>query len=226
VYDRHPDRVDKLCKMDCHCTARSSVEAIRVEEPAYLIEAASREFVARVAPDLLSKGLSVICLSSGALSDASVRQQIMDAARAGGSKCFVPVAPPATDAVTVLSLTGLSSAKYRSARGIGHPRAEPGREGIYFSGSVHQAMAQYPHALNPAAVLAEAANGYDATLTEVAFESSIEGYEFRTDACSDVGNVRATLSGPVNGDWTFSTWAVFSTIALLRKLMSPLVIGP
>lgn len=225
VYDRHLDRAQSLCGDHTPHRLYPLVNDLVDFHPRFLIEAASRDFVAQEVPQFLAKGTSVLCLSSGILADSEVRSNLLAAAESGNSKLYLPATPPATDVVAVLQLAGLREARYRSSRGIGHPRARTEGEGVSFSGSVQSAMMRFDRALNPAAALAEVAIGYEATIVEVAFESRIRGYEFLVEADSPLGHLRAILEGPVDGDWTFSRWAVLSTVALLIKLQSRLVIG-
>lgn len=225
VYDRHFEKIESVCDLSPQHIACPQVSDLLAFAPHFLIEAASRDFVKEEVSRVLTEGINVLCLSSGALAEPNVRSTLLNAAEIGNTRLYLPAAPPATDAVAVLRLAGVQSAKYRSARGVGHPRAQAGREGVYYSGSVQEAMKEFPKALNPAAALAEVAAGYQSTVVEVAFESRIAGYEFVVEAESSVGSLKACLMGPVEDDWTFCKWASLCTIALLSKLTSRLVVG-
>lgn len=225
VFDRHVEKIENICLQSPQYSPCNRTDDLLAYTPHFLIEAASRDFVTEEIARFLVGGVSVLCLSSGALADSHVRQALANAAEAGGSKLYIPVAPPGTDAVAVLRLAGLQYAKYRSGRGTGHPLAKRGEEGVYFSGSVAQAMSEFPKSLNPAAALAEVGIGYESTITEIVFEHQIGGYEFTLEAKSLIGNLYARMTGPVGDDWTYGRWASLSTVALLNKLTSKIVVG-
>ncbi len=226
VYDRHLKKRNRMGEISNRIKVCDSIDEILNSDIDFLIESASRSFLKETGASFLKKGISIISLSNGVLVEEDVKRFLIEAAREGNSKIYLPGTPPGIDTVLAMQVCGVTSAKYKSLRSLKHPLAQKFGEGDYFEGNVRQAMQVFKTSLNTSASLAEASLGYNKTEVEVSFHSYVEGYKLQTIVSSEIGDLTVTLEGSLDeSSGKFTILAAVSVIALLNKLNSRIVIG-
>ena len=163
------------------CRTAAEIIALR---PDMVVECAGHSALSDHVPDLLRAGLDVAIVSIGALCDDALRDRLMAAATAGGSRC-IPVAGAigGLDLLRAARLAGLDQVTYR---GIKPPAAWAGSpaEGAFdpmtldapmtfFSGSAREAAATFPKNANVAAAVALAGIGLDRTRAELVADPGV-----------------------------------------------------
>lgn len=165
---------------------------------------------------ILASGIDLLTVSSGALADDELREQLIAAAADGESQLFVVSgAIGALDVLAAAGVGGLESVTYRGRkppRGwVGSPAEDKldleslGEAAVHFSGSARDAALQYPKNANVAASVALAGLGFDATtveliadpgvtrnIHEVVAEGEFGRFEFRIEGNALPNNPRSS----------------------------------
>lgn len=185
---------------------------------------------------VLSRGINLISVSSGALADAGLYEKLAAAAQQGASQLrVVSGAIGALDALSAASIGALQQVTYRGRKPPNGWRGSPAESkldldtlteaSVHFSGSARNAALAYPKNANVAASVALAGIGFDDTVVELIADPSIvrnvheivvEGdfgrYEFRIEGESLPDNPRS------------SAITAMSVVREILSLASPIVI--
>lgn len=127
---------------------------------------------------ILASGIDLLTVSSGALADEELREELVAAGADGGSQLFVVSgAIGALDALAAAGVGGLASVTYRGRKPpkgwVGSPAEDKldlaalTTATVHFSGSARDAALQYPKNANVAASVALAGLGFDDTTVEL-----------------------------------------------------------
>ncbi len=165
---------------------------------------------------LLSQGVNLISVSSGALADAGLFDRLVAAARQGGTQLrMVSGAIGALDALSAGSIGTLAKVTYRGRKPPQGWRGSPAESkldldtlseaAVHFSGSARNAALEYPKNANVAASVALAGIGFDKTFVEliadpgttrnvheIVTEGDFGRYEFRIEGNSLPDNPRSS----------------------------------
>jgi aspartate dehydrogenase len=185
---------------------------------------------------VLRSGIDLISVSSGALADQSLFDNLMSAAQDGGAQLkVVSGAIGALDALSAARIGGLDSVVYRGRkppRGwVGSPAedklelgslAEPA---VHFAGSARDAALQYPHNANVAASVALAGIGFDATSAELIADPGISENMHEIIAEGAFGHFEFRISGrPLPGNPKSSALTAMSVVRESHNRVAPLSI--
>ena len=179
---------------------------------------------------ILSRGINLVTVSSGALADAGLYDRLAAAAQQGGSQLrVVSGAIGALDALSAAGIGSLAKVIYRGRKPPQGWRGSPAEtkldlDGlseatVHFSGSARNAALEYPKNANVAASVALAGIGFDDTLVEliadpdverniheIAAEGDFGRYEFRIEGRSLPGNPRSSA---------------LTAMSVVREILSP-----
>lgn len=179
---------------------------------------------------ILSHGINLVTVSSGALADAGLYDRLAAAAQQGGSQLrVVSGAIGALDALSAAGIGSLAKVTYRGRKPPQGWRGSPAEtkldlDGlseatVHFSGSARNAALEYPKNANVAASVALAGIGFDDTLVEliadpdverniheIAAEGDFGRYEFRIEGRSLPGNPRSSA---------------LTAMSVVREILSP-----
>ena len=179
---------------------------------------------------ILSRGINLVTVSSGALADAGLYDRLAAAAQQGGSHLrVVSGAIGALDALSAAGIGSLAKVTYRGRKPPQGWRGSPAEtkldlDGlseatVHFSGSARNAALEYPKNANVAASVALAGIGFDDTLVEliadpdverniheIAAEGDFGRYEFRIEGRSLPGNPRSSA---------------LTAMSVVREILSP-----
>ena len=179
---------------------------------------------------ILSHGINLVSVSSGALADAGLYDRLAAAAQQGGSQLrVVSGAIGALDALSAASIGLLAKVTYRGRKPPQGWRGSPAEAKldldalseatVHFSGSARNAALEYPKNANVAASVALAGIGFDDTLVELIADPDVERniheivaegdfgrYEFRIEGRSLPGNPRSSA---------------LTAMSVVREILSP-----
>lgn len=144
------------------------------EPPGLVVECAGHAALAGHGPGILSRGIDLISVSSGALADAGLAAKLEAAAHEGGARLQLAAgAIGAIDALSAAKLGGLDEVTYvgrKPPQGWKGSAAEAvldldglTDEAVHFEGSARDAALKYPKNANVAATVALAGIGLDHT---------------------------------------------------------------
>ena len=127
--------------------------ALLTEKPDLVVEVAGHEGLREHGPAILRAGVDLMLISVGALADADLMREIMDAMQSSGARVrIVSGAIGALDALAAASLDGLSTVTY-TMRKPPHALLAPEESTRLtvaqevFCGSARQAVLQFPEIL-------------------------------------------------------------------------------
>lgn len=185
---------------------------------------------------VLASGIDLVSVSSGALADQVLFDDLMSAAQDGGAQLrVVSGAIGALDALSAASIGGLDSVIYRGRKPplgwVGSPAednldlsnlTEPA---VHFSGSARDAALQYPKNANVAASVALAGIGFDETSAELIADPDISENIHEILAEGAFGHFEFRISGrPLPGNPKSSALTAMSVVRESRNSVAPLSI--
>jgi aspartate dehydrogenase len=202
-------------------------------KPNLIVETAGQAAVGQYGPTCLSKGVSFVISSTGALANAELRVRIEDAARSGDAKAIV-----ISGAIGALDYLGaaarLPGAKvmYESRKPLAAWAAELRELGldpdamtepyIFFEGDAETAAQRYPKNLNVAATLALAGVGMRDTTVRVVADPSVEANTHVIDVESPAGTFHGRIvNAPSPSNPKTSAVVAFSVINAIHRYFSP-----
>jgi aspartate dehydrogenase len=207
--------------------------------PQVVLEAASHEAVREHLVELLSRGLSVVVLSAGALADDSLRQAAEAAANASGATMYVPSGGiGGLDALKTACLAGVDEASIQVAKPPaawkGIPYVEAKRVALdgldrpvtLFEGTARQGVPHFPQNVNIAAVLALGGIGLDRTVLKVVADPALKLNTHTIRVKGRSGTFTVVLENVPAPENPKTSWlACYSAIAALQALGSRVRIG-
>ncbi len=155
---------------------------------------------------ILSQGIDLVTVSSGALADSELYDRLAVAAHCGGTQLrVVSGAIGALDALSAGSVGSLNQVTYRGRkppRGWRGSAAEAKldlnalREAtVHFSGSARSAALEYPKNANVAAAVALAGIGFEETQVALIADPTVTTNIHEVSVDGEFGNFQFTISG-------------------------------
>ena len=203
------------------------------KDPPYVIlDCAGHSALIEYASKALLKGIHFITLSSGALCDDDISDQIKTSSEKGGGNFIV--APGAIGSLDILSSAkqgGIHEVKYigrKPPKGWLGSRAEEiidlknlknGSE-THFSGTARDAAKLYPKNANVTATIALSGVGFDKTKVTLIADSSITTNIHELEIFGKFGTSRFSVSGfPLPENPRSSALAAMSMVAEVKKFL-------
>lgn len=185
---------------------------------------------------VLSRGIDLVSVSSGALADTGLYEKLVEAAQRGGAQLrVVSGAIGALDALSAGSIGKLTTVTYRGRkppRGWHGSAAESkldldtlSEATVHFSGSARNAALDYPKNANVAASVALAGTGFDDTIVELIADPDIERNVHEIVAEGDFGRYEFRIEGKSLSDNPRSS--AITAMSVVREILnaaSPIVI--
>jgi aspartate dehydrogenase len=177
----------------------TTLAALLAEKPDVIVEVAGHEGLREHGPAILRGGIDLILISVGALADADLMREILDAAQIGKTKVKIASgAIGALDALAAASLGGLSK--------VTHTMRKPPQTLLapeestrltvaeeIFRGNARQAILQFPEFLNVAAAVALAGIGFDQTEVRVLADPAVGNSLHEVEAEGTFGSLRCVI---------------------------------
>jgi len=172
----------------------TEVNDIIDRSPDIVVECAGQGAVAEYAEPVLSAGIDLMIISTGALVDQELRESLVDAARAAGSKIIMPSGAIAgIDGMGSLRMGGLKEVRYTSIKPPIAWKGTPAENEfdlenisepeILYSGPASEAARLFPKNANLAATVALAGVGLEKTKVQLIADPGV--------APNNVGRIEA-----------------------------------
>lgn len=229
VYSRTAEKAkqiaDKMARYGKKCQACSSLDELLALKPDYLVEAASPKAMKELALPALKNGTSIVTLSIGALADVEFYHDVMDTAKANGTRVhIVSGATGGFDVLRTATLMGNASARFFNEKGpnglLGtdvYDESLQKEQRIVFSGNAAEAIKKFPTRVNVSVAASLASVGPEnmrmSMRSTPGFVGDIQRVEIKNDqvkAVIDVYSATPDIAG----------WSVVST---LQNIVSPIV---
>ncbi|NDV83842.1 aspartate dehydrogenase domain-containing protein [Bacteroides sp. 51] len=229
VYSRTASKAERIVtKMQQHglsCVACITLDELLVLKPDYLVESASPAAMRELAVPALKNGTSIVTLSIGALADAAFYQQVIETAKANGTRVYpVSGATGGFDVLRTAYLMGNASARFFNEKG---PNALRGtavyddalqtEQRVVFSGNATEAIQLFPTRVNVAVAASLASVGPDnmqfSMQSTPGFTGDTQRVEIKNDqvhAVIDVYSATSDIAG----------WSAVNTLV---NITSPIV---
>jgi aspartate dehydrogenase len=179
---------------------------------------------------ILSRGINLITVSSGALADAGLYDRLAAAARRGKSQLrVVSGAIGALDALSASSIGVLTKVTYRGRKPPNGWRGSAAESKldldtlseatVHFSGSARNAALEYPKNANVAASVALAGIGFDDTMVELIADPGAERNVHEIVAEGDFGCYEFQIEGKSLPDNPRSS--AITAMSVVREILNP-----
>ena len=179
---------------------------------------------------VLSGGINLISVSSGALADADLYDRLAAAASSGGTQLrVVSGAIGALDALSAASVGTLVKVTYRGRKPPKGWRGSPAESKldldalseatVHFSGSARNAALEYPKNANVAASVALAGIGFDDTVVELIADPGITRNVHEIVAEGDFGRYEFRIEGNSLPDNPRSS--AITAMSVVREILNP-----
>lgn len=199
-----------------------------------VLEAASHDAVRTHLVPMLERGLAVVVLSAGALSDDRLRDAAERAARIHGGRLYVPSGGiGGLDALKGALEAGLDEVSIRVAKppaawksiayveALGIDLDGLDRACTLFSGPAREGVPHFPQNVNIAAVLALAGVGFDRTRLDVVADPALTFNTHTITAVGASGRFTVVLENVPSPQNPKTAWlACYAALAALRALQA------
>ncbi|MGI9223516.1 MAG: aspartate dehydrogenase [Woeseiaceae bacterium] len=179
---------------------------------------------------ILSRGIDLVSVSSGALADAGLYDTLAAAAQHGGSQLrIVSGAIGALDALSAGSVGALTQVTYRGRKPPIGWRGSPAESKldleslseatVHFSGNARDAALEYPKNANVAASVALAGIGFDKTKVELIADPGLTRNVHEVLAEGDFGRCEFRIEGQSLPDNPRSS--ALTAMSVVREILNP-----
>lgn len=205
--------------------------------PPLCAECAGHGAVREYGEGVLRRGIDLIVISIGVLSDRDLFERLKAAAADGGAKLLLPAGAVAgADALAAARVGGLDLVRYTSRKPPGAWKGTPAEkqfdldalteETVLFEGAADEAARLYPQNANVAATIALAGAGFDATRVRLVADPNAGGNIHQVHAEGLFGAVDIEVRGkPLPDNPKTSTLAAHSVLAAIRNRAGVVEIG-
>ena len=215
------------------------VQQLIAARPEIVIEAASHEAVREHAEALLSKGIAVIVLSGGALSDDALRERLERAAKKHRAPLYLPSGGiGGLDALKAACAAGVDEVRIAvtkpPAAWKGIPYVEKMKVDLgklsgpltLFEGTAREGVPHFPANVNIAAVLSLAGIGFDRTRLKVVADPALKFNTHFITIRGRTGTIDLRFeSVPSPDNPKTAMLACYSALAAFRQFSSPVRYG-
>jgi aspartate dehydrogenase len=229
VYSRTASKAqalaNKISQSGRKCMPCSTLDALLLLKPDYLVEAASPAAMKQLALATLNNGTSIVSLSIGAFADTSFYEQVKQCAAANNVR--VHIASGATGGFDVLrtaTLMGHATATFLNVKGVRALRRssfyDPSMETeskTIFSGTAREAINTFPTGLNVAVAASLATVGPENLQVSMVSTPDFTGDRQRVEIKNE--EVHAVVD-VFSATPAIAAWSVVST---LQNIVSPIV---
>jgi len=241
VYDLIPERAEKLASSLTKkpIVAKDGDELLKNKHIQIIIEAASQEAVRQYTIKALTLNKDVMIMSTGALLDDDLLQQMSDLAKDKGRRVYVPSG-------AIVGLDNVKSAAIGRIEEVtlttrkpppsfqGAPFVERGKidlssfkkPTVLFEGSAREAVKLFPQNVNVSASLSLAGIGADKTKVIIIIDPKAKEIIHEVRVKGEFGELQTkTINKPFPANPKTSYIAALSAIATLRKISGSVIVG-
>ena len=224
-----PHRVAEVAReLASPVVAVSDLDALEAR-PDIAAECAGHGGLARHGAEVLRRGIDLVVISTGALVDDALREDLFRAAREGGAKVLLPAGAVAgIDALAAARAGGLERVVYSSRKPPASWKGTPAEDvvdldavreaTVIFEGAAADAARLYPRNANVAATVALAGLGLRRTRVTLIADPHASGNIHRIEAAGGFGELDIEVKGrPLAENPKTSALAAYSVVRALRN---------
>lgn len=201
------------------------------------VECAGHQAMINHVPTLLRRGIDVIGVSNGALSDAHVAAQLEHAAVEGGATLqLLAGAVGGMDTLSAARNAGLTSVRYRGSKPPEGWKGSLAEKTIdldaitepitHFTGTAREAARDYPKNANVAATVALAGVGLDKTRVELVADPALSVNRHEIEAIGAFGQFSFVINGnALPGNPRSSALTAMSIVQAIERRNVPILVG-
>ena len=241
VYDIVREHAERLVKSLSKkpMIAETSGDLIRRRDIDLIVEAASQDAVREYAVKVLREGKDLMVMSTGALLDENLYQEVLNMARRMGRKVYVPsgavvgldnVKSAALEEIESVTLTtrkppvSFEGAPFIKERGVDLTSIREPK--VLYEGPAREAVKLFPRNVNVAASLSLAGVGADRTWVKIIADPNVKGITHEVRVKGAFGELMTkTVNRPFPDNPKTSYIAALSAIATLKKVSENIDIG-
>ena len=207
----------------------TSPEEIVAARPDMVVECAGQAALRQYGEALLSSGLDLMVVATGALADGDYRARLLAAAEKGGARLHVPAGATAgLDGLGALKAGGLDKVTYVSTKPSHAWKGTPAEQAfdlenlsestVIYEGRAEAAALDYPQNANLAATIALAGAGFDNTFLRLVADPHAVTNCGRIEAEGKFGHMIMEMRGqPMASNPKTSAVTALSLIYALNK---------
>lgn len=201
-----------------------------------MVDCAGHAALAEHGCAILERGITLITVSLGALSDRELEKNLESAARAGGSQLLLASgAIGALDSLRAAKVGGLDEVTYIGRKPPQGWHGSPAEDQLdldtlesaetHFEGTARNAAMSYPKNANVAAAVALAGSGFDDTRVKLVADPTITVNIHEIHASGAFGRFSFRIEGKaLPGNPRSSALAAMSAIAAIEREIAPIII--
>jgi aspartate dehydrogenase len=224
VFDNNPGRAEELAAL-CHARAYTDFAAFLQQDVSIVVEAASIDAVTRYGEAVLRSGKDIVVLSVGAFADEAFLEHLVEVAREGGKKIYIPSgAIVGLDNLKIGQISPPGKLLLRTTKPPAALGVDAGTRTEVFKGVASDCIKIYPKNINVAVALGLAA-GREADV-ELWVDPALERNVHEIFVEGDFGDIYIRVRNvPSPENPATSYMAALSILTLLKNLENPLVVG-
>jgi aspartate dehydrogenase len=203
--------------------------------PGLVVESAGQGAVREHGGEVLFSGTDLMIVSTGALADRTLLDELQTATAASGSRILIPAGAIAgLDGLGSLKAAGLNRVTYTSVKPPLAWRGTPAEEQVnleglrertvFFEGSAREAALSYPKNANLAATVALAGLGLDQTIVRLVADPAASGNTGMIEASSEIGDMKVVMAGRASVNPKTSASTAYSLLHAVRARSATLAI--
>ncbi|OYT43487.1 aspartate dehydrogenase [Candidatus Bathyarchaeota archaeon] len=241
VYDIVREHAERLVKSLSKkpVIAETSSDLIKRRDINLIVEAASQDAVREYAVKALREGKDFMVMSTGALLDENLYQEVLNVAKRTGRKVYVPsgavvgldnVKSAALEEIESVTLTtrkppvSFEGAPFIKERGVDLTSIREPK--VLYEGPAREAVKLFPRNVNVAASLSLAGVGADRTWVKIIADPNVKGITHEVRVKGAFGELMTkTVNRPFPDNPKTSYIAALSAIATLKKVSENIDIG-
>ncbi len=240
VYDRNPERSESVASdFGGGIKAASSFDELLSLEPDLMVEAASQSAVSEYLITALERGISVMIMSAGALSDDVLLSRIMQLSEerqcdvhipSGAIGCLDAIRSAVSSGISEVVITtrkppsGFEGSKYVVDNEIDLSSIKS--ETVLFEGSARDAVLLFPANVNVAASLSLAGIGFDRTQVRVVADPDAKRNSHEIHVEGGFGSMHFIVNNVPSPDNPKTSYlAALSAVESLRNICSSFHVG-
>ena len=237
VYDIDEEKARRFAKR--YQTEYKNFDEILQEDLDLIVESASQEAVRILIPRALRAKKNVMIMSTGALVDENLLQEIRDLANKNNLKVYLPSG-------AIVGLDGIKSANIGEIKKVTLKTRKPPKSlkdalffekksidldqiknpTIIYEGPAKEAVSLFPANVNVAASLSLAGVGPEKTKVQIIVDPSIESNIHEIIVEGNFGRIKTRAENiPSPNNPKTSCLAALSAVATLKKITEPMQVG-
>jgi aspartate dehydrogenase len=238
IFDIIPERANSLTKTLKQSVINSkTIDELLNLKPNLAIEAASQAAVHEYAERILTSGVDLLIMSTGALLNEELYFHLQKAAEEHHTRIYVPTgAIGAIDAIRATAIGGLKEVTLTTRKPPQSLAGAPffrtnkidltkiNNPQLIYEGPAREAITLFPANVNVAAILSLAGLGAERTKVRIIADPTIKANIHRIEAVGNSGKISIELENqphPMNPKTSFL--AVLSALELLRQICNPMI---